>query len=90
MSAQVICLPSRTEEIISTIEDGFLIALATQEVTLMCYKNIGNDHTIVIMSGMNDQYLAVRMDEEVEPVDLTLAQFDKEFHGDSWKMWTKV
>lgn len=89
-TTKVIRLPQRTEEYISTIDDGFLIALDSQDVTLLAQKHISEDETIVIMGGGNDEYIAIKMDGSVEPADLTLEEFDRELPGLSWMMWKKI
>ena len=73
---KVIRLPQRVEEYISTVEDGFLRALDTQDVTLVAQTHISEDETIVFMNGYNDNYIAIKMDCSVEPVDLTLREFN--------------
>jgi len=86
---KVIRLPGRKEAEVYTHERGFLDALNSENVSLTGQHWVGQTTTVVFMGGSgSDEHLAIKMDENVEPCDLDIEEFDSIFPGESWKLFT--
>lgn len=69
-------MDTMTERRISTLGTGFQEALGDEDVSLAYQVHLPENHTIVAMFGKTSRrMLAIRLDENVEPVDLDLDTF---------------
>lgn len=86
MTTRVIRLPELREDLISTHESGFLDALDTDDITLHSQHMITDNITIVFMTTATpgENFIAIKMNEDVEPTDLTLDEFTGIFPHGSW------
>ena len=82
-------LPTCQEVDVHTHDRGFLDALNSEDVFLTGQHWIDADTTVVFMGGnASDEYLAIKMDQSVEPCDLSLLEFETLFPNESWRMFT--
>lgn len=86
MTTCVIRLPQLQEDHIETHDTGFLDALCSREVTLHSQHWLNDHETIVFMTTVEPtgQFIAVKMDANVEPTDLCLGEFEDKFPSGIW------